>query len=103
MSRIPQEPPKFVTNISWIQKVLASIAVSMAVMVWVTGWDIVANIFKPDFLKLLAYLRVSLAFMAIGFTAFVGYHQITVMLKWFIENYKLYNEMKELKKGQDKK
>lgn len=103
MPPLPEEP-QFVKNITSLQKLLAGVAVSMFFTVWVTGFDFVKDIFKPDFIKLLTWLRVAITLSGIAITSVVGYPQIMRMINWFVQNYELYQEMSALKrKNTDKK
>lgn len=96
------DEPKFITNATQVQKWLASIAVSIFFTVWISGWEVIQNIFKPDFIKPLTYLRMSLAFIGITLTALVGYQQIVRMLDWLSKSYEIYKEMLEVKKEKEK-
>lgn len=98
---IPEEP-KFVKSISAFQRIIAGIAVTMLLMVWVTGFDLVINIFKPDFVKFLTYLRVAMALLGIALTSFVGYQQIGTIMKAILEMYEFYKEMSDIRKNKDK-
>lgn len=62
----------FFQSIGEIQTELMWIAVSMAVIVWISGFDIVQNIFKPDFIKALAIFRMLLAFGSLGILSVTG-------------------------------
>lgn len=96
------QEPKFVKTFSYVQKILASIAVSMFFVVWISGWDIVQNVFKPNFENALAWFRMLTMGCALACTAFVGLTQLGSMLQWVVDNYELLKKLKEIKKEQDK-
>lgn len=98
---IPEEP-KFVKNISAFQRLIASVALTTLLMVWVCGFDFVINIFKPNFVMALTIVRVSLAISGIIEVAFVGYPQIGAMMKSILEMYEFYKKMSEIKKDKEK-
>ena len=74
----------------------------MFIVVYITGWDWVADFFKPDFVTALRYLRVGIALFGIGLTSIVGYQQITRMISWLIDSWEVYRNLLELKKNKDK-
>lgn len=94
---ITPEQPRFIMNATATQKWMAGIAVSIFITVWVTGWQIVVNIFKPDFVSALTYLRMTLGLVGITITAFVGYEQIKRMLDWLVDSWEIYKKMTEFK------
>lgn len=100
-TNIPEEP-KFIRNATSIQKWLAGIAVSMFIVVYVTGWDWVSDWFKPDFVTALRYLRVGIAFCGIGLSSIVGYQQLTKMISWLIDSWEVYRNLLELKRNKEK-
>lgn len=67
-------PPKkdFFQSIGEIQAELMWIGISMAVIVWFSGFDMVQNIFKPDFIKALAIFRMVLGFGSLGLLSITG-------------------------------
>lgn len=97
---IPEEP-KFVRNIGSLQKVLAGIVVTSILVVYLTSWDMVINIFKPDYIKALTFFRVIVAIFALGTTSIVGYQQIGSIMRYILEVYEFYKEMLELKKKKE--
>lgn len=99
---IPEEPA-FIRNITSFQKVLASIAVTMMITAWVTGFNFISDFFKPDFVEALRYLRVGMALMAITLTSVVGYQQLKSMLNWLADSWEVYKNLMELKRNKDKK
>lgn len=100
-ANIPEEP-KFIRNATSIQKWLAGIAVSMFIVVYVTGWGWVSDFFKPDFVVALRYLRVGIALFGIGLSSIVGYQQLTKMISWLIDSWEVYRNLLELKRNKDK-
>lgn len=89
-------------NISSLQKVLAGIVVTMILVVWATSWDMVINIFKPDYIKALTFFRVVIAIMALGTTSVVGYNQIGAIMRYILEVYEFYKTMSDIRKNKDK-
>lgn len=99
MSNLPiPEEPKFIKNVEALQKIFAGIAFTMFVMVWVTGWNIVIDVFKPDFVFVLTILRVTIITIAISLSCFVGYTQGRRMIGWAIESWQLYQDALAMKK-----
>ncbi len=98
---IPEEP-KFVKNITSLQKIMAGVAVTMFLMVWITSFDLVVNIFKPDLVKFLTYLRVGMAMIGIALASCVGYPQLGILLGAALEMYEFYKKMSEIKKDKEK-
>lgn len=98
--KIPEEP-RFVRNIGSLQKVLAGIVVTMILVVWITSWDTVINIFKPDYIKALTFLRVVISILALGTTSIVGYQQIGSIMRYILEVYEFYKTMMEIRKKKD--
>lgn len=100
---IPQEP-RFVTNITALQKILAGMAVSMFLTVWITGWSYIEDFFKPNFITPLTYLRVGIALAAIAITSVIGYQQMKWMATWLLDSWQVYRSMLEFrnKKEEDK-
>lgn len=96
------QEPKFVKTFSYVQKILASVAVSMFFVVWISGWDIVQNVFKPNFENILAWFRAITMGLALGCTAFVGIKQLGVMIDWGLSTYESIKKLKEIKKEQEK-
>jgi len=67
------QPKKdFFQSIGEIQTELMWIGVSMAVVVYVSGWDSIQNVFKPDFIKALAIFRMLLGFCSLGILSITG-------------------------------
>lgn len=97
----PPTEPNFVKNITYVQKILSGVAVTMFLMVWLTGFNFVTEVFKPNFLNVLATMRMVLAVIGIGFTSVVGYPQFGKMLAWAVENYGLLQRLKKLKDESD--
>jgi len=97
---IPSEP-NFIKNIEALQKVLSGIAVTMFFIVWITGFDFVKDIFKPDFVLVLTILRVSLASVSLVITSLVGYNQMRRMISWGIDSWEVYKDLLEIKKKKD--
>lgn len=98
---IPEEP-KFVKTATSIQKWLAGIAVSMFIVVVVTGFEFIQNIFKPNFINALLYLRMGIALVGIGITSVVGFEQIKKMMDWLVDSWEFYKKISELKKEKEK-
>lgn len=96
--KIPEEP-KFVRSITSFQKVLAGVVVTMIFVVWLTSWDMVINIFKPDYIKALTLLRVIIASIALVTTSIVGYQQIGSIMRYILEVYEFYKTMSDIRKG----
>lgn len=102
MSNPPIPPePNFIRNIEALQKVFASVAVTMFLVVYITGFDFVKDIFKPDFVLVLTVLRVSIATVSFILTAVVGYKQFKRMLTWAIDSWEVYKQMLEFKRRKD--
>lgn len=97
MNPKPPEEPKFIKNATSTQKWLAGIAVSMFFTVWITGFGWVVDIFRPDFVKALQYLRMTIALVGIGVTSIVGYQQIKRMLDWLVDSWEIYKKISEFK------
>lgn len=97
---IPEEP-KFVRQITSFQKVLAGVVVTSILVVYITSWDIVIGIFKPDYIKALTFFRVVIAIFALGTTSIVGYRQIGSIMKYILEVYEFYKTMSEIKKKKE--
>lgn len=97
-----EEPPKFIKNATSAQKWLAGIALSMFFTVWITGWDVVGNVFKPDFIKALTYLRMIIALFGIAITSIVGSGQIRQMLDWLIDSWEVYKKISDFKRDKEK-
>lgn len=97
---IPEEP-NFIKNIEALQKVLSGIAVTMFFITWITGFDFVKDIFRPDFVLVLTILRVSIATVSLSITSLVGYNQLRKMFIWGIDSWEIYKQMLELKKKDD--
>lgn len=95
------EPPKFVTSIEATQKVFAGIAFTMFTVVWISGFDFIGNVFKPDFVLVLTIFRIVAMLMALGLSGFIGYKQAINMVKWAVESYKVWQQIMELKKQKD--
>lgn len=95
---IPEEP-KFVKNINYLQRILAGIAVTMFLVVWLTGFNFVIDIFKPDFVKALTILRVTIALVAFSISSILGYRQIGFIMKAILEIYGFYQTMLEINKA----
>lgn len=99
---IPEEP-KFVRNATALQKWLAGVAVSMFLTVWITGWSYIQDFFKPDFVKPLSYLRVSIALSAIAITSIIGYQQMRWMATWLMNSWEIYKTMLEIKNKKEER
>lgn len=93
---IPDEP-KFIRNATAAQKWLSGIAISMFITVWITGWTSVSDIFKPDFVTALTYLRMIIALTGIGITSVVGYQRLRNMAEWGIDFWERYKEISEFR------
>lgn len=98
--KIPEEP-KFIQDATSIQKWLAGIALSMFFTAWITGFEWVVTFFKPDFVKALTYLRVTIALGGISVMSVVGYQQIKRMLDWLVDSWEVYKKISEFKKGKE--
>lgn len=92
-----EKPSTLFSKVESVQIVLASIAGSMFAVVWVTSFDVVINIFKPDYLKALSIFRMSLAMIGLFITALTGLKGIIKLAKFFIELLELYNRLKKTK------
>lgn len=87
MTNLQPEEPKFIRSIEATQKVFAGVAFSMFVVVYVAGFDIISNLFKPDFMIVLTIFRIILILIALGLSGLVGYEQGKRMVKWGISFY----------------
>lgn len=103
MNKLLPDEPKFIQNATATQKWLSGIAVSMFITVWVTGWNAVVDIFKPDFVQALTYLRMSIALIGIGITSTVGYQRLKNMAEWGIEWWEMYKQVSEFKRRDKRK
>lgn len=102
MSQIIPEEPKFVRQITSFQKVLAGVIVTMILVVWLTSWEMIINIFKPDYVKALTLIRVVIASMALITTSIVGYQQIGSIMRYILEIYEFYKTMSDIRKNKEK-
>lgn len=100
MAQATPEEPKFVKNITFLQKILASVVLSMWFVVWAMGWSVTVSIFAPDYVKALTLFRVIFALTAFALTSIVGYHQIRIGINRLIELWDIYKKMKDLNKGE---
>lgn len=98
---LPEEP-QFIKKISSLQRILSGVAISTFITVWVSGFDFVVNIFKPDFVIVLTYLRIGMASVGMMITCIVGGQQLQYMIGWITENYEIYRKITAYKKEQDK-
>lgn len=100
---IPTPPvkPKFVQNITWMQKTLAGISGSMFVMVILTMIPWVVDIFKPNYVYLISNLRMYMALASFGVGCFVGIPQIKYMVGWLVDFYEYYEKFKKFKEKGD--
>lgn len=100
MSPLPIEEPPFIKNIAALQKVLAAIAVSILIVIWLGGWDYIQEFFdKNGFLSIFNDVRALLGIACAIITSFVGYHQIGNMMSWIIEGYETWKKINDMKKG----
>lgn len=102
MTKPIPEDPKFITNATALQKWLAGIAVSMLITAYVTGFDVIQNFFKPDFVKPLNSLRMYIGLADVLITSILGIMQMIKMLDWLTKSYAIYKEMLEINKSKDK-
>lgn len=93
----PPVKPKFIQNITWMQKTLAGICGSMFVMVLITMIPWIENIFKPNNLYLISNLRMYMALASFIVGCFVGIPQIKYMIGWLVDFYDYYKKFKEIK------
>lgn len=99
--KLPDDP-KFIQNLTSVQKWLATIALSMFFTTWITSFDWVINFFKPDFVKALTFVRMSIALSGIVIMGFVGIPQIKKMIDSLIEYWEIYKKISEIKeKGKE--
>lgn len=94
----PPERPKFITNITWMQKTIAGIAGSMFLMALVSLIPFIENFFKPDFLYALSLIRASLAGMSLILSGWVGIPQIKYLVGYLFDIVEFYQKFNELKK-----
>lgn len=94
MQQLPKEP-KFVTNVTGIQKLLAGISGSMFCMAIITLIPFVENLFRPKYIELLSTLRMAMAATALFLGGWVGIPQIKGMISWLFEFYEFYKKFKK--------
>lgn len=99
----PPEEPKFIQSIEATQKVFAGIAFTMFIVVWISGFDVIGNIFKPDFVIVLTIFRIVVMLIALSLSGFVGYKQGRNMVRWGVESYRLWQNVMEMKKQKEEK
>lgn len=92
------------TIIDSLQILFAGIAFSLFVVAWITGWDIVIDVFKPDLLKLLSYVRVSFVVAGLVLAGLSG-PSVIKLGKFVLEMIEIYKrgskELSEIKKEKE--
>jgi hypothetical protein len=99
MNQTPKETLSWIPKVEAFQLWLAGIVGSISFVVWITSFDFISNIFKPDYIKALGLLRVYLAGCGLIITAFMGIKALIWLIKKAAE---LYSEYRDIKKQIDK-
>lgn len=89
-----------------IQIVFAGIAFSLFLVTWFTGMDFIINLFRPDFLRLLSYLRISFLVGGLIFAGFSG-KSVFLLFKFVLQAVEIYKrgskELSDVKKELEEK
>lgn len=93
----PPVKPRFIQNITWMQKTLAGIAGSMFVTVLLTMLPWVVDIFRPNDVYLISDLRKYMALSSFALVSVVGIPQIKYLVGWLVDFYEYYRKFKEFK------
>lgn len=94
----PPEKPKFISNLTWLQKTLAGISGTMFLMALITLFPWITTAFFKGFEYQLSVIRASLAGCSFIIGAWVGIPQIKYYVGWLFDFLEFYNKFKELKK-----
>lgn len=98
--KIPEQP-RFVWRITALQKILAGISVSMFLVLLLTTFHFITDIFQPDFTLALQLFRVVIALLMLSCLSVVGYQQIGRIVSALIEFWDYYKKLTDLKKKQE--
>lgn len=93
-----KEPVTFAERIESVQIILCGVVGTIILVVWLTSFDFIINIFKPDFIKVLSILRVGLASLGLIIASLVGLKALAWGFNRGIELRAMYTELTELNK-----
>jgi len=96
---IEPKEPNFIAKIEALQFLLCGIVGTIILVVWITSFDFIINIFKPNFLIVLSILRVGLTSLGLVISSLVGIKAALWLLEKALElkqNYKKLLEEKEM-------
>lgn len=98
----PPPKPKFITNITWVQKILAGVAGSNFLIALLTLVPWIGKTFFTHNELLLSNFRMYMALSSFMIAAYVGVPQIISMIQWAFDFYSYAKKFKEVN-NKDKK